>query len=117
MKLFRLLLLLTPFLIYLASCAAKSDAAKKVYFYSISRQNSKEIKDSLYASSDIDAVDSTVRHYYQLMDEYNEEKKKVSNNIYVTKPLEWHVLNMQGEFVTSVSDEEVAAIQKKYQKQ
>lgn len=116
MKKFRPYLLFTPFILFLISCAAKSDTGTKVYYYSIARKNSQEIKDSIYAASEADAVDSTVRRYYQYLDEYNQEKKKVSNNIYITMPLEWHLTNQRGEYVSSVSDDEIKKIESKYKR-
>jgi len=116
MKKLRPYLLFTPFLLFLLSCAAKTDSGTKVYYYSIVRKNSQDIKDSIYASSDVDAVDSTVRRYYQYLSEYNAEKKKVSNNIYITMPLEWHLTNKGGEYVSSVSPDEIQRIESKYKR-
>jgi len=111
---------LTPFfallilLVAVVSCGYNNQGTTKLYYSVIKRDKAVDQKDTVYASSDLAAVDSTIRRYYEAMAQYNAEKAKNVNNPYNAKPTEWHAVTTEGKYVTSVSDKEVQEIEKKY---
>src|SRR4051812_416218 len=107
------LLLIAPLFLYLASCS-NGGGKNKLYYYSIVKQKSKEHKDSLFAANDEAAVDSTLKHYYTELNEYELERAKLNNNPYLDRPMEWHLMTTDGNFVTSVDEDDIKKIEAKY---
>ena len=107
-----ILLLLVVFTVY--SCGVSDHGSNKLYYSVIKKEKAVEQKDSLYASNDLAAVDSTIRRYYEMISNYNLEKSKNVNNPYLLKPVEWHAVNTQGSYVTSVDEDDIAELDKKY---
>jgi hypothetical protein len=110
---------LTPFLVLLVltvlvSCGYGNQGANKMYYSLIVREKAVEQKDSLLAPSDLAAVDSTIRRFYSAINDYNIEKSKNVNNPYLLRPKEWHAVGKDGQYITSVSTEEIQELEKKY---